>query len=177
MLKRRGITMARTARYGVLVGLAGGIAEIIWIAVYGSLTAVDATEVARAVSATGAWLLPGIPLVFTPVVHGIVIHMVAAVALGIALSVAWRTLTARTSLRINPYTFMIGALTIVWTFNFLVLLPLIAPAITGVQHAFFELLPYPVSFASKILFGLAGAAMLRNDAALTVQVQSRPECA
>jgi hypothetical protein len=164
MSKQGQAQLIKAARYGVLAGMAGGIAEIIWIALYGSLTAVDATEVARAISATAGWLAPGIPLGAAPIIRGIIIHMVAAVGLGIALAIAWRSLSKRASLQINPYTFMVGALGVVWTFNFFVLLPLIGTAVPGLQHTFVELLPYPVSLASKILFGLAGAAMLRNDA-------------
>jgi hypothetical protein len=164
MRKQGQAPLIKAARYGLLAGLAGGVAEIVWIALYGSLTAIDTTEVARAISATSGWLFPGIPLGASPIVRGILIHMIAAVGLGVALAIGWRSLTAHTSLQIHPYSFMVGALATVWVFNFFVLLPLIGAVVPGLQHTFVELLPYPVSLASKILFGLAGAAVLRDDA-------------
>jgi hypothetical protein len=50
---------------------------------------------------------------------------------------------------------MAAALAMVWAFNFFILLPLIDPA-------FVALMPYPASLLSKLLFGLAGAVMLRH---------------
>jgi hypothetical protein len=45
----------------------------------------------------------------------------------------------------------------VWAINFFVVLPLISPA-------FVTLVPYPVSLVSKLLFGVAAAAVLRHHA-------------
>jgi hypothetical protein len=56
--------------------------------------------------------------------------------------------------------FSAAALAIVWGFNFFVLLPLISPD-------FVHLVPYPVSLASKLLFGLAAAEVLRRAPAAT----------
>ncbi len=151
----------RIAIYGVLLGLAGGIAEVIWIALYGLMASVDTSEVAFVIDAVAQRALPGSPAVTNPLIHGIVIHMVAAVGLGVALALAWHWLARHRPLRVDEYAFMVGALTLVWAFNFFVVLPLISPSVAGLQGAFVELLPYPVSLASKVLFGLAGAAVLR----------------
>lgn len=154
MAKNRLAGAAQTAKYGIALGVAGGFAEIIWIAAYGSLAGSDTTEVARAITSTVGRALPGISLASAPFIYGIVIHMLAAVGMGIALVLVWQGLTTRGRTRFNVYTFMVGALALIWVFNFFVVLPLISPA-------FVEIVPYPASFVSKLLFGLAGAIMLR----------------
>jgi hypothetical protein len=146
--------VTRIAKYGVLLGIAGGLAEVVWIAAYGSIAGGDAAEVARGVTAAVGWLVPS-ALVSAPVLMGIVIHMAAAVAIGIALMFLWRASTGQRPVWTNEYVFMIAALTAIWTLNFFVVLPLVSPA-------FVELVPYPVSLISKVLFGVAGAVVLRG---------------
>ena len=171
MAKTRPGEIARIAKYGVLLGFAGGIAEVIWIAVYGSLSGADAAEVARAISATAGWAVPALPLAAAPILAGIAIHMIAAVGIGLALVFVWGRLTAHRPVWGNEYVFMVAALAIVWAFNFFVVLPLINPS-------FVDLVPYPVSLISKLLFGLAGALVLRSAAydrfaSIPVRVRAR----
>ena len=145
----------RIAKTGVVIGLAGGVAEIVWIAIYGNLAAVDAINVAAAVSATIALALPDILPVSVAALSGIAIHMVLAIGLGIALAFVWFSAAGRRSRQFNEYAFMVAALIAVWSLNFFVVLPLVNPA-------FVKLVPYPVSLVSKILFGLSGAAVLQH---------------
>ena len=171
MARTRPGEIARIAKYGVLLGFAGGIAEVIWIAVYGSLSGGDTAEVARAISATAGAILPGNAFGGAPVLNGIVMHMVLAVAIGVALTFAWSGLVAHRPAWIDEFVFMLGALAVVWAFNFFVLLPLISPS-------FVDLVPYPISLISKLLFGLAGAFVLRNAAydrfaSIPVRVRAR----
>lgn len=138
------------ARRGVAAGAAGGIAEIIWISTYAAATGASAANLARGVTTAagvGA-LLPAAPVAF-----GIVIHMALAVALGIALAFAWRTLSTYWPVAAGPYAFALAALTGVWVINFFIILPWISPD-------FVHLVPYSVSLLSKLLFGLAAAAIL-----------------
>jgi len=148
---------------GGLAGAAGGIAEILWIVFYGALTGTDTTVLAQGVAAViGA----GLPLYFVtdaPVASGLAIHMIIAIALGIALALTWRTLSLRTPIG-SVYKVLPAILAIIWVFNFFVLLPIISPHIDGVQQSFTELVPYPVSLLSKLLFGLAAAAVLKRRA-------------
>jgi hypothetical protein len=155
MVKIRKAHLTRTAKYGILLGIAGGIAEIIWVASYGQFTGGSSAAVARGVSATVSTVLPAASLEVAPVAYGIVIHMVLAAGLGVVLVFAWRALTEQQQRRVNEYAFMAAALATVWAFNFFILLPLIDPA-------FVALMPYPASLLSKLLFGLAGAVMLRH---------------
>ncbi|HET7680438.1 MAG TPA: hypothetical protein VFK79_09930 [Xanthobacteraceae bacterium] len=148
---------------GGLAGAAGGIAEILWIGFYGALTGTDTTVLAQGVAAViGAGLPPSF-VTDAPVASGLAIHMIIAIALGIALALAWRTLSRRTP-NGSVYQVLPAILAIIWVFNFFVLLPILSPHIDGVQQSFTELVPYPVSLVSKLLFGFAAAAVLKRRA-------------
>ena len=72
--------------------------------------------------------------------------MALAAGLGVAL------LTARPD-AVRPFPFMLASLASIWAINFFVVLPFVSPA-------FVHLLPYGVTLASKLGFGLAAAGML-----------------
>jgi hypothetical protein len=133
---------------GILAGLAGGAIEIGVVGVYAAFTEASAGAVARGVTETlfsqgGAWALAA-PL-------GIAIHMVIAVALGVALAAVLQPLFRRSSALGSAA--VVAVLIGIWSMNFLVVLPQINPA-------FVTLVPYVVSFASKTLFGVATASVL-----------------
>jgi hypothetical protein len=96
--------------------------------------------------------------------------MAFAVALGIALAFAWRTLSSHRSEAVSPFPFMFIALTGVWAVNFFVVLPLLSPA-------FISLVPYPVSLISKVLFGLAAAEVFRRLDASALHARQARLCA
>ena len=130
---------------GALAGLVGGVAEVIWICIYATLTDTDAALVARAV--TQAFEFGG--QAPKSAVGGIGIHMALAAMLGIAIAFALRT-TGRIRHGIGMYTFVIAVLAIVWAVNILVVLPIVSPQ-------FVKVVPYGVSFLSKLFFGIAAA--------------------
>ena len=142
---------------GAIAGVAGGLAEIAWVTLYAAATGGNAALLARGVTtATGVdALFPA-----AAVEAGVTIHMGLAVLLGIALSHAWHAYSERGG-RARPYAFMLAALAGVWGINFFVVLPLLHPAFIG-------LLPYAVSLVSKLLFGAAAAAVLRQRAGFTL---------
>jgi hypothetical protein len=155
----RASTMARPAlagivRRGIAAGAAGGVAEVLWISIYSAATGASAAAVARGVTdAIGVnALLPTASLVF-----GITIHMTIAVALGIALAMALRAFSAHMPQRAVSCAFVLAVLIGVWAINFFIVLPSISPD-------FVLLTPYPVSFFSKLLFGMAAAAVLGHRA-------------
>lgn len=161
MTKDRLFQLAKIAGYGALAGAAGGLAEIMWIALYGMLAGSNTIEVARTISSVTSVALSITALSEAPVVAGIAIHMLAAIALGIALIFVWRAATKRRSSAIDEYTFMPIALAVVWMFNFYVVLPLIGPSFAELTRTFVDVVPYPASLFSKLLFGLVVATMLR----------------
>jgi hypothetical protein len=152
-------TMARSVligivRRGVVAGAAGGVAEILWISIYSAATGANAATLARGVT-TAAGVSALLPA--APVAVGIIIHMTLAVALGIALAFVWRSLSTYWPERAGLNAFVLVVLAGVWAINFFIVLPLISPD-------FVPLVPYPISLLSKLLFGVAAAAVLGHRA-------------
>ena len=81
--------------------------------------------------------------------------MALAVMLGVVLTLGWQALFANRPG--NPYPFMLAALAGVWAVNFFVVLPIVSPA-------FVHIVPYAVSLTSKLLFGVAAAEIVRDEA-------------
>jgi hypothetical protein len=132
---------------GLLIGLAGGLAEILVVCLYSALTGGDAATVSRHVaSAVG---LDG-----ASAAVGLAVHMGLAVALGIVLSATVESLAALLVGGRAIWAFMMGSLAAVWAINFFVVLPVVSP---GFAH----LLPYAITLASKLAFGIAAAAALQ----------------
>lgn len=134
----------------LIASLAGGMAEIVWVSLYAAFTPLAGANVAREVTAS---LLPAYAAGVTGVWLGILIHMLLAVALGYAFAyVLWKPFVRPRGM---VATLAVSVLTLatVWTMNFFVVLPVLNPA-------FLALMPYPVTFASKVLFSLAMAVTL-----------------
>lgn len=149
----RSVKAGRILQCAMLAGLTGGFAEILWIALYGSLTSGSSVEVARQVTATvfqplAAW--PVAPLI------GIAIHLGLSVILAVVfVRLVWipfaLSLRGGTGLLIT-----VGTLVAVWAVNFLVVLPVVNPS-------FVALMPYWITLFSKALFGASMAWSLRNS--------------
>ena len=146
--------IGETIRRGILAGTAGGLAEIIWLSLYASITGGDAAILARGVT-TAAGVTALLPQ--APVALGIGVHMAIAVSLGVVLAGLWQTLMQGGLRRSNRYGAMLATLAAIWAMNFLVVLPLVSPS-------FVHLVPFAVSLTSKLLFGLAAAETLRRCA-------------
>ena len=147
-------------RTGIFAGAAGGLAEIAWVSLYAGVTGVDPAVLARGVT-TAAGVTALLPA--SPVALGIGVHIALAVMLGVVLAFTWQALAANRGVA-NPYPFMLAALAGVWAVNFFVVLPIVSPA-------FVHIVPYAVSLTSKLLFGLAAAEIVRDEA----QFVARPQ--
>lgn len=137
-------------RIVALAGLAGGLAEALWIALYGLFASVSGADVARQVAGTVA--PAAIHFALAPAL-GLAIHF--ALSLGLAFvfaSLVWSPLVQRRG-AFATLEAALASLVVVWAVNFLVVLPHWNPP-------FATLLPYPVTLLSKVLFGLAMAAVL-----------------
>lgn len=147
---RIAITLS-TIRLGTIAGAAGGLAEIAWVSLYAGITGDSAAVLARGVTTAA-----GVSSLFPAdaVTVGLTVHMAIAVALGITLAFAWQAIISQRKLTIGLFPFMTAALAGVWAINFFVVLPVVSPD-------FVSLLPYSVSLASKMLFGLAAAGFIR----------------
>ena len=140
-------------RVGTLAGAIGGLAEIGWIAFYGAATGVPTEPIARGVVAS---LAPALATLPGSTSLGIAIHMAIAIALGLGLALAIRLLWRRDGERGSEFPLIVLTLAAIWAVNFLVVLPNINPG-------FVHLLPYHVTLFSKLLFGLAAAAVFRAE--------------
>lgn len=150
-----------TIRQGAIAGAAGGLAEIAWVTLYAAATGTNAATLARGVTTAA-----GVSALFPadPIALGVTVHMGLAVTLGIALAFAWQTLSSGRAQTISPFPFTVATLAAVWAFNFFVVLPVVSPA-------FIPLVPYSVSLISKLLFGLAAAAVFRQLAVPALSIQ------
>lgn len=126
-------------------GFAGGAAEVLWIGVIAAVLGVEGTRIAAAVATT---VLPAVDAGWAPWI-GLAIHFLFS----FVVAAAFVPLVARRLYGIALLGAAIGALGLVWVFNFFVLLPLISPSFVG-------LLPLPVTLVSKLLFGLAMGAVI-----------------
>jgi hypothetical protein len=137
-------------KVGLLAGVAGGAAEVLWVIVYGTFSGAGIADVARGVTHA---VLPAAAGMTLAVPLGIAIHMALAAALGVVLAVALGPLFARPRPALAGPAAVITALVVVWTVNFFAVLPALDPS-------FLRLLPLAVTLASKMLFGVAAAAVL-----------------
>jgi hypothetical protein len=134
-----------TASTVLLAGLAGGVAEMTWVACYCALTPLSSSEVLQQISrSVGIHTSNG---VFASLC-GIAIHLVLSVLLALIFVLSiWRPLLRRSGVSSNLLA-SCAALSMIWAFNFLVVLPSLNPA-------FADLMPYAVTVVSKLLFGVA----------------------
>jgi hypothetical protein len=131
-------------------GLAGGIAEIVWVGLVGAQASGGAVEVARQVTAT---VLPSAGTLAMAPFAGVVIHLLLSVLLAF---VFWRLLWRPFAAHLKPVEAGLcglGSLAVVWLVNFIVVLPALNPA-------FVTLLPLWATLISKLLFGAAMTAVL-----------------
>lgn len=140
---------------GMLAGLCGGAAEILWVSAYSSVTGMSSAALAQQVTASvipAAAGLPAAPLL------GIMIHMLLSMALGMAFSwTTWRLFSLRIGTK-GIVAIAVVALALVWAVNFFLVLPLLNPA-------FVTLMPYGATLVSKILFAIAMAGVVRYKGA------------
>ena len=145
-----GTGVYRIAATGLAAGLAGGLAEIGWIGLYdlagGVSSRAVAGEIARTLGLGGSTWMPA-------AATGVLIHMLAAVVLGIVLAAALHLPRTRIAIPAVEVMVVVSFLALIWGFNFHLLGPDVAPG-------FVALLPDSVSLVSKLLFGLSAAAVL-----------------
>jgi len=98
---------------GTIAGLAGGAAEVSWIAIYANLSGSQAATVARGITQTVFPLLVA-PEAAIPL--GIAIHMGLAIALGIAISILVRTHLAPSLPAVFEPVAVVGLLVGIWFF-------------------------------------------------------------
>ncbi|MDP1668635.1 hypothetical protein [Phaeovulum sp.] len=139
---------------GLWAGLAGGTAEVLWIAIYRQLQGAGSADVARGITET---VFPSLAAAPYSVALGLVIHMVLALGLGIAAAYFVARVFPRLAGSWAEVALIVAILASVWGMNFFVILPAINPA-------FVTIVPYGASLASKLLFGVSAALVFRRAA-------------
>lgn len=133
----------------VLAGLAGGLAELVWVGLYAGFGPLEASRVAHEVTAS----FVATPMSAMSVWLGVAVHLLLAlaVAFGFAALLWWPL--ARHRAPVLTWVLAAATLSAVWAVNFGVVLPVLNPA-------FVTLMPPGVTLASKLLFGMSMAAVL-----------------
>lgn len=134
----------------LLAGLAGGLAEMLWIGLYTSISSSRALVIASEISRT---VMPAVDNPILQPVLGVAIHILISVAL--ALVFAWVIFRPFLLQRQGGVLLVSAVATLftIWLINFFIILPLLNPG-------FVALLPYSVSLASKLLYGIVIALVL-----------------
>ena len=145
----------------LMAGVVGGMAEVLWIVAATMVLSTDGWAISRAVATT---VIPDLAASSIAPWVGLLIHFLLSIALA---TVFVRALSRRLGAAIL-FLAALAALAAVWVFNFLLLLPLINPA-------FVALLPHPVTLISKLLFGVAMAAVLVRRAGHEFPIQPSAE--
>jgi len=134
-----------------LAGLAGGLAEMGWVALYSVATPTNGMEVAAQVTATvisSAAAAPWAPAA------GMGIHLLLSLVLGVAFVTAlWRPLRNRSAHGVWAAALLFAVA--IWAVNFLVILPALGSDLGA-------LMPLGATLLSKTLFGVAMAAVLQR---------------
>lgn len=144
------MTILKTRFYLImLAGMAGGLAEMVWIGVYSTVTHTAGADILRQITATlfPAWTHPAL----APVL-GVGIHLALSLVLAF---LCYEMCIKPVARRYGSAAILLGSmmvLAMVWAINFLVILPVINPA-------FVTLLPFLVTLVSKMLFGIAMGAV------------------
>ena len=133
-------------------GLAGGAAEVAWVAIYSTVTSTSGATVAREVAAS-VW--PAAAAWASGPALGVAIHMILALLLAGACVPLLLHFAAR-GLRLPAALIgAIAALVLVWAVNFFAVLPALNPG-------FVNLMPYGATLLSKVLFAIAMAYAVRR---------------
>ncbi|MBI5970100.1 MAG: hypothetical protein HY884_02980 [Deltaproteobacteria bacterium] len=133
---------------GIGAGLAGGIAEVVFMAFYGAAAGMSGVKLLSAITNT----FFSAAFSFGPLgaVSGLVIHLLLSAVIGVFFGAAMYALhpgAAKASYARVAVT-GIAALTGIWAFNFFILLPQINPQ-------FLSYAPLWAAFFSKLMFGFS----------------------
>jgi len=145
-------TASPAFKIGMLAGLAGGAAEVLWILLYSRISGGSPIDVATGITST---VFPAVSSQPAAIFIGLAVHFVLAVALGLAATSLIRQLTPQIAGSMKEMYLIVALLAAVWMMNFLIILPILNPT-------FVYIVPMPVSLVSKLLFGVAAAIVLRQ---------------
>ena len=136
-----------------IAGMSGGLAEIIWVVFYSGLSGFSGIEVARQVTVS---IFPALAGSTLAPLTGVVIHLTLSTILTFAfVQLVWIPFASRRGL-VAMLAVAVITLSFVWAVNFFIILPVL-------NASFVTLMPYTVTFFSKVLFALAMSWTLQAD--------------
>lgn len=136
----------------LLAGIAGGLAEIPWIAFHSGAGRVDGAMVAKQVVAS--FWPAAVEWSFASAL-GVIIHLALSIALAAMAVPLLSCITARNSGAGVTLGSAMLMLAVVWKVNFFIILPLVNPTFTS-------LMSHSITLVSKLLFGMAMGLVMYN---------------
>lgn len=133
---------------GVWVGLAGGVAEVVFMTVYGILTGMSGVNLLNLITYT--FFSGTFSFGHLGAVSGLVIHLLLSAVIGIFFGAFMYAVhhgekgVSYSRVAVSGIAALIG----IWAFNFFVLLPHINPQ-------FVSYVPLTAAFFSKLMFGIS----------------------
>ncbi len=140
----------------ITAGVAGGLAEVIWILIYYFDSPASALEVARQISVT---IFPATVEAYYAPILGIIIHLLLSLFLAFVFAYTALLLLFKRYGKKGIYLGSLITLAVVWKINFFVVLPLINPS-------FISMMPFYATLFSKLLFGTAMAWVMSSSLSL-----------
>lgn len=151
-------------KVGLFAGLAGGLAEFIWIGAYCAVSGHNSANVAAQITQS---IFPGTAQMAGAPVAGLAIHFGLSMLLGLALVIPMRIFARHGGAALMAASLL--ALAGIWAINFLIVLPVLNPI-------FPTLLPTWATFLSKLFFGAAFAVVAgKANGLFHLPSRARPE--
>ncbi len=148
MLKKHGLGPQRSIGMSILAaGMAGGLAEVVWVGFYSLFTPLSGVTVAREITAS---VFPALASLPSAPWLGVAIHFIFSLLLAACFVFILARSSRQTRGVAGIYVSALMMLALVWVGNFFIVLPAINPVFIG-------LMPYTVTLISKLLFGVAMA--------------------
>lgn len=129
----------------LIAGLAGGMAEAIFIAGYSQLMPVELAHIAREITASFSRSLADGT---SSQILGLAIHFLLSLLIGAGFYVTFSFWSAWRMAPSFRFAISLSVLLVIWYLNFYFLLP-------NVNPTFVTILPLTITFTSKVVFGLA----------------------
>ena len=143
--KTQGLTLSKALAAGAVAGLAGGLAEVVFMGGYSSITGINPSEILKLITFT----FFDSSVAFGPdgLRAGLLIHFALSLAIGLSFGLFARYALKGSFSYSKALAWGSLALTAIWACNFFVILPVY-------NAAFIELVSPGVAFFSKLSFGI-----------------------